>query len=411
MSRPPEAEPVGRVPAGGRTEPVDRPLTPDDLDAYLRLRETTFGYPGRSDELVRALTPRMPRSLGAFVGGELASVVTRHAYRVYVAGLEVAAGGYGAISTAPEHRRAGHVARLMRRGLAEGRAEGQGWNLLYPFDAAFYGRFGWASVPTGVLLELPPERLPAGSPGGLARVDGPARDGLAAAYARFARDRTFADTRSGGPWDPWEDLDAEAGARLLRYAGDGAFLVVRITDTDAGPKLDAVDLGWADAAGRDAVWGLLAAFRGHVARVRLHLPWDDPLAADRMRGHVVTGHAGLMARVADVPLALAPLRARSDDDAPLDLPPVTVRVLDAYAPWNDGVWRLAPGPEGTEVARAGGAPDAVLDVRGLAGLLAGAAGPGELRRCGWAEGDGRALAVVAALAGGRRPYRSLVDAF
>lgn len=393
-------------------EAVDRRLTADDLGAYLRLRETTFGFPPPDDQLRSTLAPRMARTLGAFVGGELASVVTRHAYRVYVAGLEVAAGGYGAISTAPEHRRAGHVARLMRRALAEGRAEDQGWNLLYPFDAAFYVRYGWVSVPTGVLLDVPPERLPLGVRRGLARVDGAAREGLAAAYARFARGRTFADTRATGPWDAWEDLDGEPGGRLLRYAGDGAFLVARLRDADDGPRLEAVDLGWSDGAGRDAVWGTLAAFRGHVARVRLHLPWDDPVAADRVRGHAVTGHAGLMARVADVALAVAPLRAVADDDAPLDLPPVALRVVDGYAAWNDGLWRLTPRPDGTDVERADGMPaDATVDVRALALLLSGAAGPAELRRCGWAEGDGRALAVVAALAGGRRPYRSLVDAF
>ncbi|MBW6457521.1 MAG: GNAT family N-acetyltransferase, partial [Trueperaceae bacterium] len=65
---------------------VDRTLTPDDLDAYLRLRETTFGYPGRSDEVIAAFAARLPRTHGAFVGGELASVVTRHGYRVFVAG-------------------------------------------------------------------------------------------------------------------------------------------------------------------------------------------------------------------------------------------------------------------------------------------------------------------------------------
>jgi hypothetical protein len=44
------------------------------------------------------------------------------------------------------------------------------------------------------------------------------------------------------------------------------------------------------------------------------------------------------------------------------------------------------------VAPSGGA-DATLDVRGLTLLLAGAARPADLRRLGWVEGDGRALAT------------------
>jgi predicted acetyltransferase len=389
---------------------LDRALTPDDLDAYLRLRETTFGYPGRSEEVVTAFAARLPRTHGAFVAGELASVVTRHDYRVFVAGSSVAAGGFGAISTAAEHRRSGHVARLMRAALAAGREAGQGWNLLYPFDAAFYGRFGWASVPTGVLLELPPERLPDGTPRRLRRVDGPAA-AMAAAYARAAATRTFADTRTIGPWDAWQELDGAPGERLLRYASDDAFVALRLHEVDGDPRMQVIDLGWADAAGRDAVWGMLAAFRGHVARVRIHVPWDDPVALDRVRGHAVTGHAGLMARVADVPLAVAPLRAVADDDTPLDLPPLHLRVVDPYAAWNDGVWRLEPGPTGTVVTPSRDAPDATLDVRALALLVSGAGAPADARRAGWADGSGRALATVAALSGGRRPYRSLVDGF
>ena len=390
---------------------VDRTLTPNDLDAYLRLRETTFGYPGRTDEVVAAFTARLPRTYGAFVAGELASAVTHHDYRIFVAGSSVAAGGFGAISTAPEHRRSGHVARLMRAALAAGRDAGHGWNLLYPFDATFYARYGWASVPTGVLLELTPEGLPAGRPHRLRRVDGPASVRLAVPHARAAATRTFADTRTLGPWDAWEGLDGAPGEQLLRYVSDDAFVALRLRYVDGEPRMEVIDLGWADAAGRDAVWGTLAAFRGHVARVRVHVPWDDPVALDRVRGHAVTGHAGLMARVADVALALATLRAVADDDTPLDLPPLHLRVVDPYAAWNDGVWRLEPGPTGTAVTPSQATPDATLDVRGLALLVSGAGAPLDARRAGWADGCGRALATVAALSGGRRPYRSLVDAF
>jgi len=389
----------------------DRRLTPDDLEPYLRLREASFGYPGRSDGVLNAFAARLPRSLGAFAGGELASVVTVHAYRVWVAGREAGAAGFGGIATAPEHRRAGHAARLMRVGLRQGRGEGLGWNLLYPFDAAFYARYGWATVPTTVRLELPPEALPSGVPGRLTRVDGRAAEGLGPAYARFAATRTFADTRLAGPWDAWEALDGAPGDRLLRYAAPDAFAAIQLRDTDGHTWLEALDLGWVDAAGRDAIWGTVAAFRGHVERVRIELPWDDPLAADRLRRHALPGGTVLMARIADVALAVAPLRAVADDDAPLDLPPVTLRVVDGYADWNDGVWRLAPGPEGTGVARADGVPDATVDVRGLTLLLAGAAAPADVRRVGWAEGDGRALATLSALSGGRRPYRSRIDTF
>lgn len=390
--------------------PRDRRLGPDDLDGYLRLREGSFGYPA-GDEALEAFRARLPNSYGAFVEGELAAVVTQHAFRVWVAGACVPVGGFGGVATAPEHRRAGHVARLMRAALEAGRAQGFGWNLLYPFDAPFYGRYGWASVPTGVPLALPPERLPAGVPGRLARVDGPARAGLEAPYARFAATRTFTDARTEGPWEAWEDLEATPGQRLLRFAAHDAFVALRLRDEPAGVQLDVLDLGWCDAAGREAVWGLLATFRGQVATVYLEAPWDDPVAADRQRAFAVAGRTGLMARVADVATAAAALRAVADDGAALDLAPLVLKVVDGYAPWNDGTWRLTPAPEGTAIEPTRDPADAAVDVRGLTLLWSGAASPAAVRRAGWAEGDGRALATLAALSGGRSPFRSPVDRF
>ncbi len=390
----------------------DRRLTPDDLEGYLRLREGTFGYPGRTDEVLTAFRQRLARSWGTFVGDELVSVVTRHAYTVWVAGRTAAAGGFGAVQTAPEHRRTGHVARLMRASLEDGRAEGQGWNLLYPFDAAFYGRYGWVSVPTTVPLELPPEALPAGVRGGLRRVDAPAGEGLRAAYDRFAATRTFADTRRAGPWDPFESLDGAPGQRVLRFASDDAFLAIRLHDLEHGDvRLEVLDLGWVDATGRDAVWGAITGFRGQATVVTIGVPWDDPVVLDRSRRWAARGPAGLMVRLVDVGLALAPLRAVSDDDAPLDLPPVVVRVVDDDLPWNDATWRLTPTSEGVEVRPHAGGADATVDVRALTLLLSGAAPVADVRRVGWAEGDGRTLAVLAALSGGRRPFRSNVDRF
>ena len=118
-----------------------------------------------------------------------------------------------------------------------------------------------------------------------------------------------------------------------------------------------------------------------------------------------------MARVADVVAAAGALRAVADDDTPLDLPPLVVTVVDGYAPWNDGTWRLAPGTEGTEIVATRATADVTVDVRGLTLLWSGAAGPADVRRVGWAEGDGRALATLAAMSGGRRPFRSPVDRF
>lgn len=394
------------------SEPFDRPLGAPDLAAYLRLREASFGYPSNDPKVLAIFAQRLPTMLGSFVGDRLISALTSHPLKLFVAGRVTHASGFAAVATAPEHRRSGHVARLLQRALNEGRALGRGWNLLYPFDPAFYSRFGWVSIPTSIPLTLRPEQLPSGRAAGLLPIDPPAREALAACYARVAPGRTFADARDPAPLDPYPEFDGTPGERMLRYANESAWLVAQLCEGSTGLELQVIDLGWVDAPGRAAVMGTLAMFRGQVQRVLLGLPWDDPLVTDHQRNHPrAVQQAGLMVRVADVALALTPLRAVLEDDTPIELPPTRVRVVDAYCPWNDRVWRVVPGVSGSQVSPSDDPPEAVIDVRGLAWLISGAAAPVDLRRVGWAQGSARALATIAALAGGRRPYRSFHDAF
>jgi predicted acetyltransferase len=389
-----------------------RALAEPDLPGYLRLREASFGYPAGEPEALELFARRLPLMSGSFVDGQLVSALTHHPLRVYVAGRECAAGGFAAIATLPEHRRGGHVARLMRAALGEATPQRRPWNLLYPFDPAFYGRYGWVSIPTSIPLTLRPAQLPSGHHGPLRAVDPPSRGALAAAYGRMAPQRTFADARNPAPFDPYPDLDGPAGTRMLRFVGEDAWLVGQLRDGTEGVELEVLDLGWADGAGRAAVMGALAMFRGQVDAVHLEVPWDDPLVADHQRNHPrKSRQAALMARVSDVAGAIAPLRARLEDETPIDLPPIDVAIVDPYLPWNDGRWRIVPGPDGSEISRSEAPPEATVDVRGLAWLLSGAAAPADVRRAGWAEGSARALMVLAGLSGGRRPYRSGLDTF
>lgn len=391
----------------------DRRLSEGDVAAYMATRESSFGYSGDPEEVRQFFLGRMPSTFGTFEGGRLVSVVSQHRYRMWMAGRQVPMGGLGGIATVPEHRRGGHAKRLMSLAMEEGREAGIGWSLLYPFDAAFYGRLGWVSVPNTVALELPIERLPSGSGASLREVRDPLQEAIAAPYTAFASGRNFADSRTTGPWDVWERMTGSPGRQLLHYASDEAFLSIEILQDEqvVDPRAKVVDLGWKGPRGRQAFWGALATFRGQVGILRIELPWDDPVVADRARNHVVRGMPPLMARVLDLPSAMTPLRAVADDDTPLDLPGFTMRVIDDFTPWNQGSWRVSPGPDGTALQPASGSPDLSLDVRGLSLLLSGSMGPATVREQGWAEGDGRALAALGALSGGRRPYRSRVDAF
>jgi predicted acetyltransferase len=402
------------VPSAVDRDVVVRRLGADDFGAYLRLRDGSFGYPA-GDEVRDELAGRLPSTWGAFRGGELAASLADPRFEVFVAGERVPMAGIAAVQTAPEHRRAGLARRLMRHALEIARDDGIGWSLLYPFDPRFYTRYGWQGLATGVTLELPPERLGGGGEVAAKRVTSDLRGALHDVYARCASQWTFANARTIGPWDVWDDLLEAPGKLGLAYALEDAYVVLRQRHEDDphGPTLRVTDHGHATAAGRSALVALLASFAGQSSKIVIDVPAVDPLAWDWSGWYPRRGRKTLMARVADVHGAVSRLRARrpaESGDAPVDLPPFTVGVHDPFAPWNEGPWRVTPGPDGCGVERAGRS-DATVDVRGLALLLSGAATPLAARMAGLAEGDEAALSTLAALSGGRSPYQAEADGF
>jgi predicted acetyltransferase len=410
-----------------------RRLTEGDLDAYLELRETSWGYPAKDPELRPTFLRRLPTIWGAFDGHDaLAASLTDHRYEVYVAGVPVPMSGIGAVQTAPEHRRGGLARRLLIQSLERARDEAIGWSVLYPFDPRFYARYGWQSLPSGVELEMPVERLAgtgsagtgsagagaaaAGADeGGVERVRGELREALQGIYQRCAARYAFANTRAHGPWDVWDDLRPQPGERHLAYRFDDGYAIVRTKEEGdpGGPQLRVVDHGAASARGREALRRLLATFVGQASTLRIDVPSDDPWAWEWSGWYARRGRRILMARVADLPAALGRLRAvRSGDggDEPVELPPFSLRVRDDVAPWNDGAWRIEPGPDGYNVTRASGA-DTTVDVRGLTLLVGGAASPDAVRYAGLAEGATGPLASLATLSAGRSPYQAAADGF
>jgi predicted acetyltransferase len=85
---------------------------------------------------------------------------------------------------------------------------------------------------------------------------------------------------------------------------------------------------------------------------------------------------------------------------------VAFRVEDRVCPWNTGVWRLELSGGAARVEPvAGAAPGAAADVRGLASLFTGFAGPDDLVRAGLLSGfDPGALDLLRAAFASPRPW-------
>lgn len=393
-----------------------RALVSDDVPAMLHLSDVSFGG-NSADDANEAKADRdhllrlLPYSRGVDHAGTLAAVCRVYPFAMYLAGRRVLCGALAGVVSSPLSRRLGMVRALLHDTLERLAQGGVGWCLEYPFDPGFYGRYGFASVPTGSRLDLPPSLLRRGRLGPGEALASDSDDApVKRVHAAFASRFSFTLARDDGVRDAWGATISRhhGGRHHHRYLLDDAYVYFHqesMVDGDGrhGSRIVVRDLAYASPAGRVALLDFLGAFDGQVDRVSFQLPPDDPLVLDRV-GRYAQARGTLQVRIADLAAAFAPF-------APTTPGATTLAVRDEFCPWNDGTFALAWGPEGTHVERSKANPVASLSVTALPALLVGAMTAEAAVAVGWAEGDLDALRSVASLNGGRPPYASPADFF
>ncbi len=390
-----------------------RRLTDDDLAAAQAVRFAAYGQPDDVEAGNARFRPLLPHTLGSFESGRLVSVATMLPTRAFLNGRSVPFAGLAGVATAPEARRRGHVAALIGAWFEELRDEGAGFSGEFPFDLAYYTRFGYQTVPRGRLLEVPlarfAEQLDAAGQAGR-KAEAEAVDHfdprVAQAFAAFAPRFDFALERGAGPpLDNWAraltphwDL-----SNRYTYLVDGGYLSVKLGDDDV---MTVRDYAWLDAEARAEVLAFIAAMAGNYEKAKLFLPPDEPLLVAWQAEYSVA-HSVYQLRILDLGRALSSFRSETEHAFRL-------RLRDGQCPWNDGVFDVTLSPDGSEVRRAAGgavSADVALDQRALVSLLCNATTPGSLVLAGSAEGDVGSLTALARLRGGRTIYLPEADGY
>ncbi|OYR53093.1 GNAT family N-acetyltransferase [Halorubrum sp. Ea1] len=376
--------------------PADGPYDPDEADDHDTIAERR-GLFNAADDTV--------------------AVCAHHLFALRIRGADREVAGLSAVASSPEHRRRGHVARLLRESLAEYRDRGVDVSVLWPFEYAFYANYGWATASRYRYLTAPPEQLGfvddlVATTGNAAGTFRPLDEGdfaavepvLAATADRYDLTMDWTEewwrerTLSGWTTDPfvygWErDGDLRG---LCRYEfdddpDDAGETVMRVSDA---------------AAVDDEAWFQLLRFcRNHdsqVAEVRVRAPPDAPLLdlVEDPRAVDCEVRTGPMVRLVDVAGAVEALDPDPAVEATLSL-----AVVDPLAAWNDATFRVAvvDGDVAVEPFDAEPAsPDATVDVGALSQLYVGYRSVDEAVRAGrLAAGDGADFddGVAAALRG------------
>ncbi len=386
------------------TTPEFRPVGPDNYDTFREYVDYAFDPTGgpqdHDDEFDRIADP-----YGLFDGADLVSICAHYDFDARLRGEWVSLAGLAAVATPPEHRRRGHVRRMVEASLERWRGDAV-LSALWPFSRSYYAQFGWATANSLYEYQVPLEQLSFArgtATGRPRRVDADDWERLDDAYEAHVADETLALRRSERWWrERVLDGDAEPYAYAWERDGEGQGYVVytfeSAGDGTSDRRIEVSDLAATDDDARRGLLGFLADHDSQAAKARLYTPDDTLLDRVSTPGDVdCTVHTGPMVRVVDVAHALEAVPYPGDVAADL-----TLAVTDDTAAWNDGVFDLVVSGSGVTCDRLGtdataADADVTADVGTLSQLLVGYRDVRDLRRVGDLSADGGTLDELGAL--------------
>jgi len=274
---------------------------------------------------------------------------------------------------------------LLAESLAEYRDREHWFSALWPFEYAFYRKFGWAMTSRYAEASFEPDALSftdsLDDPGTFRELGPDDWTAMADVYAA-ANDRGLTMHRTEEWWRKrvlvWWDAEPYA----YGWEHDGELRGYLVYDIESADDARVMKVAEACAVDHEAHLALLRFCRYHdsqVKRVRLYGPTDHTLQdlADDPRAVEIAVEPGPMSRLVDVPRALEALSYPVEASGS-----VTLAVTDDLAAWNDGTFRLHVTDGRATCDRTDGAPAVRTDVGTLSQVAVGYLSVEDARRYG-----------------------------
>jgi predicted acetyltransferase len=311
-------------------------------------------------------------------------------------GAPVRLGGVSSVSCLPEHRRKGHVGRLLRHAMSEMRDRGQPLSALYTPHPSLYRKYGWMTAASNLKYVWHSKSFspylsdaPSGHAERVAEDDWRVIEPM---YRRYCEGRTGPILRDERWWREaffrhiYDDERKLRDVAVWRDNGGEAVGYISYSHSRNADSTTTHVSEFVPLTG-DACTGLLRYILSHDLSQEAfwHGPADDPFAyalddAYKLKREFIDDY---MLRVVDVPAAIA-----ARPPAP-GAPEGTfaVRIADRDCPWNNGAWRIENSGGVLNASPAEGAAALAMEAATFAAIYGGYVKASEALRSGLATGD------------------------
>jgi len=360
-----------------------RPVTPEELNEYVRVASTAVLLPSGNYEAMR---PEW--TLAAFEDDKLATSYGAWPLTMRFNGDGIPVAGVSFVGTLPMYRRRGYLRKIHEAHFELLHEQGERpIAILLATQAAIYQRYGYAVVSTYNAYNVEPRYLqfsfPQAVPDTFREVSDDEFALLVDLYRRFRADRIGYVHRGREMWNAGVLAPPPSGGKLSKvvYQEDGEPLGYVIYTAEPGPtlyqRLTVRDLVWQTAATYRAIWNYFANMDLASNIVWGRVPPDDPLPHLILEPRMLhsASHDGLLGRIIDVDKALP---GRGYDEEGI----LTFEIVDEMCPWNSGRWKLEVSTAGSSITHTTEKPQLVMSINTLAMLVFGQISASEAARMG-----------------------------
>ncbi|MGM7701036.1 GNAT family N-acetyltransferase [Pseudalkalibacillus sp. Hm43] len=390
-----------------------RTIRDDEFRDFLRMGEFAFQYE-LSDEDVenRKSLLELENCWALYEGEEMASKLTIHPMKIWLAGKQMPMGGIAGVASWPEHRRKGHIKALMRKSLEVMKEKGQYVSMLHPFSFAFYRNYGWEMTHQVMKYEIKPVQLPKRKLDYSGRVFRINHDieRLNAMYERYAEDYSGMLKRSELWWkQSILPNEREIVAVYQDVNGvDQGYMIYKV-------KKEHMEIEeWINLNGeaKRAMIDYVSNHDSMVDKITIHPPVHESFAfwmSDPKIKQEISSY--FMSRIVDVEKFLKEYPFQK----PVDEKPFIFQVTDSFAEWNNGVFivRMNEDAENevehippkdhsscTQEPKRG----VLCDINALSTMFFHCMRPSELAEQGWISGSKTEIERLEKLIGSHKPF-------